>query len=129
MLYYIYDYSGNVIGFNYQNNNYYYEKNIQNDVIGIMDSNYNIIVNYEYDSYGKLLSIKDNNGNTIIDTTNIGIINLNRMSRGSAPLDIDGIPMHLHHPYGRQGNNFYIFTPMTQTEHIEWHNINGWRFK
>ena len=75
MIYYIYDYSGNVIGFNYQNNNYYYEKNIQNDVIGIMDSNYNIIVNYEYDSYGKLLSIKDNNGNTITDTTNIGIIN------------------------------------------------------
>jgi len=75
VLYYIYDYSGNVIGFNYQNNNYYYEKNIQNDVIGIMDSNYNIIVNYEYDSYGKLLSIKDNNGNTITDTNNIGIIN------------------------------------------------------
>jgi len=55
--------------------------------------------------------------------------NLNRMQRGLAPLDRQKLPMHLHHPYGREGNNFYIFEPMTQSQHIEWHNINGWRFK
>lgn len=42
------------------------------DIIGILDSNYNKIVSYGYDAWGKLLSIKDNEGN-IINDNNIGI--------------------------------------------------------
>ena len=34
-----------------------------------------MILTYEYDSWGKLFSIKDNNQNEITDETNIGIIN------------------------------------------------------
>ena len=73
-IYYLYDLTG-LVGLKYNNNTYYYIKNIQGDIIGILDQDYNEIVTYEYDSWGKLLSIKDNQGNEITDETNIGIIN------------------------------------------------------
>ncbi len=73
-IYYLYDLTG-LVGLKYNNNTYYYIKNIQGDIIGILDQDYNEIVTYEYDSWGKLLSIKDNQDNEIIDETNIGIIN------------------------------------------------------
>lgn len=75
VIYYIRDEKGNLEGFKYNNTLYYYIKNIQNDIIGILDSNLNEIATYEYDSYGNVLSIKDSNGNEITDKTNIAIIN------------------------------------------------------
>lgn len=74
VIYYLYDLEG-IIGINYNNNNYYYVKNYQNDIIGILNSTGERIVSYNYDSWGNILSIKDNNGNEITDTNNIGIIN------------------------------------------------------
>ncbi len=73
-IYYLYDLTG-LVGLKYNDNTYYYIKNIQGDIIGILDQDYNEIVTYEYDSWGKLLSIKDNQGNEITEETNIGIIN------------------------------------------------------
>ncbi len=58
-----------IIGFKYNNEVYYYIKNGQNDIIGILDNNYNKIVEYVYDSWGNILEIKDNSNN------NIGLIN------------------------------------------------------
>ncbi len=75
MIYYIYDASGNVIGLKYNNDIYYYEKNIQNDITGIIDDSFNLLATYEYDSWGNILSIKDTNGNTITDSSNIALIN------------------------------------------------------
>ena len=66
---------GNIIGLNYNDTQYYYIRNGQNDVIGILDSNLNQVVSYEYDSWGNTISIKDANGNTITSSSNIGIIN------------------------------------------------------
>ena len=54
---------------------HYYKKNMQEDIIGITDENYNKIVEYEYDSWGNIITIKDNNGNIITDESHIGIIN------------------------------------------------------
>lgn len=62
-------------GLRYNDATYYYLKNFKNDIIGILDSNYNQIVSYEYDGWGKVLSIKDLNGNEITDNNHIGIIN------------------------------------------------------
>ncbi len=73
-IYYLYDLTG-LVGLKYNNNTYYYIKNIQGDIIGILDQDYNEIVTYEYDSWGKLLNIKVNQGDEITDETNIGIIN------------------------------------------------------
>jgi RHS repeat-associated protein len=55
---------------------YYYLKNAQGDVVGIYDSYFNIIVMYSYDTWGKLLSIKDGNGYDITnDKYSIGYLN------------------------------------------------------
>jgi len=39
-IYYLYDLTG-IIGLKYNEDVYYYEKNLQGDIIGILDSNYN----------------------------------------------------------------------------------------
>jgi len=71
---YFYDING-ISGLKYNNMIYYYLKNVQGDIIGIINSNNEVIVKYEYDSFGNILSIKDSNGQIITDTSNIGIIN------------------------------------------------------
>ena len=48
---------------------------MQEDIIGITDSSYNLVCSYEYDSWGKLISIKDNNNNVITNPSHIGYIN------------------------------------------------------
>ncbi len=75
MIYYIRDEEGSLIGLKYNNKIYYYIKNLQEDIIGITDSNYNEVCRYEYDSFGRIITIKDNNGNIIEDESHIGIIN------------------------------------------------------
>ena len=75
MLYYIRDDNNKLIGFRYNGVTYYYKKNIQEDIIGILDSDYNVIVNYQYDAWGRILSITDNNGNEITNTNHIAHIN------------------------------------------------------
>ena len=72
---------GDPFGFNYNGKDYYYIRNGQNDIIGIVDTNGAQVVSYTYDTWGKLLGIysKDANGNFTIDRTNdtsfIGYIN------------------------------------------------------
>lgn len=75
IIYYSYDENGNIVGLKYNNTEYYYIKNLQGDIIGILDNNLQQIVQYTYDSWGNPISIKDANGNEITDTTHIGIIN------------------------------------------------------
>lgn len=74
-IYYTYNQSGDIIGLNYGGNDYYYVKNIQGDIIGILNSNLQQIARYEYDSWGNITKITDNNGNNITDETNIALIN------------------------------------------------------
>lgn len=82
VLYFIYS-NNDLVGFRYGNINlpfmlhdkYYYIKNLQGDIIGIKDIDLNTIATYEYDSWGKLISIKDSLGNEITDNDNIAIIN------------------------------------------------------
>lgn len=75
VLYYLYS-NEKIVGFKYNESNYYYIKNNQDDVIGIIDSNYNIVAKYTYDSWGNIISVTDSNGNDISDDlTNIANIN------------------------------------------------------
>ncbi|NLK96418.1 MAG: DNRLRE domain-containing protein [Clostridiales bacterium] len=56
-----YNYSnGELVGFNLNNAEFYYEKNVQRDIIGIIDESGKIITTYVYDSWGKLISISGN---------------------------------------------------------------------
>jgi len=64
-----------LIGLKYNDTIYYYIKNMQEDIIGITDSNNNIVCSYEYDSWGNIINIKDNDGNIITETSHIGAVN------------------------------------------------------
>ena len=70
-------YSNNeLVGLKYNNQNYFYIKNSKNDIIGILNSEYNLVAKYRYDSWGKIISITDSNNNDLSnDTTNIANIN------------------------------------------------------
>ena len=67
--------NNNLIGFTYKNETYYYKKNIQEDIIGIYNNKYEQIVEYEYDAWGRILSIKDGNGQEIANPSHIAHIN------------------------------------------------------
>ena len=62
---YYYDESGNVFGFKRGDSEYYYIRNGQGDIIGILDSSGIQIVSYVYDSWGKLVSISGSQAETI----------------------------------------------------------------
>ena len=66
---FVYDSSNSPIYFTYNNATYYYEKNLQGDIVAILDGSGNTVVEYTYDIWGKLVSITG----TLADT--VGTIN------------------------------------------------------
>ena len=74
-LVFMYDNNGDPFGFVYNDETYYYVKNVQNDVFGITDHNRVLLVNYAYDAWGKVVSVTDADGNEITDMSHIGHIN------------------------------------------------------
>jgi len=79
-IYYTYAPNGQLLSMNLSTRNpdgtwsqgveYYYIRNAQNDIVGLLDSSGNEVVRYTYDSWGKLISIKDENGNDVTNDTN-----------------------------------------------------------
>lgn len=59
-IWYSYDANDYVVGFEYNNENFYYGKNIQNDITSIYDNNGNVVVEYLYDDWGNIISISGN---------------------------------------------------------------------
>ena len=49
---------------------YYYTFNAQGDVTGFVDYHDNLMARYEYDAWGKVLSVKDANGNDVSNNPN-----------------------------------------------------------
>ena len=78
---YMVDENGNYFGLrktNAQNNGstmYNFLFNAQGDVIGLVDNMGNFQASYTYDAWGKVLSVKDKNGNEITDPNHIANIN------------------------------------------------------
>ena len=64
----MYDDAGRPYGFTYTSltgnysSKYYYITNLQGDVIGIMDSGHQVIAEYRYDAWGRLVSMTNGNG-------------------------------------------------------------------
>ena len=54
---YYYDSVGNILSMLYNGTEYYYLKNIQGDIIGILDGSGASVVEYSYDSWGKVIEI------------------------------------------------------------------------
>ncbi|AOR23451.2 hypothetical protein BGI42_06730 [Clostridium taeniosporum] len=82
-IYYTYDASGQLVSMSITssttpdiNGEYYYIRNAQGDIIGLFDGTETQIASYSYDSWGKLISIKDGSGVDITnDTESIGYKN------------------------------------------------------
>ncbi len=53
---FVYDSSNTPVYFTYNNAIYYYEKNLQGDIVAILDGQGDSVVQYTYDIWGKLLS-------------------------------------------------------------------------
>ncbi len=65
LIYYFYDENGTKYGFSYNDTLYYYQYNLQGDVTGIYDANGQLVVEYTYDEWGKVLSITGSLADTI----------------------------------------------------------------
>ena len=76
VIYYIRDNNNDLVGFNYSGDNYYYVKNIQNDILQIVNTNNVIVAKYTYDSWGNIISITDGNDNDVSNNDN-HIANIN----------------------------------------------------
>ena len=80
-IHYIYDSFGNVMAAVYKHSSaeneqiYYYARNWRGDIVALYNSNGNLHARYEYDAWGKLLSIKNANGVDITNTGNFAIVN------------------------------------------------------
>ena len=64
-MWYIYDSGANLLVVNIDGKYYIYVRNIQNDIIALVDASGKAVVNYAYDSWGKLLSITGNLKDTV----------------------------------------------------------------
>ena len=57
-IWYIYDENDAIVGFEYQNGVYYFEKNAQGDILRIYDENGNAVSEYVYDAWGNVVAIQ-----------------------------------------------------------------------
>ena len=76
IIWYTYDENGNIAGMNYNGSDYWFYRNAQNDVIGIVDSTGAVVAKYTYDDWGKITAVTDGQGNDIsTNATHIANIN------------------------------------------------------
>jgi len=55
-MYYAYDNDGKLFGLYYNGTFFFYKRNVQGDIIGLLNTSGTEVVTYEYDTWGKLLS-------------------------------------------------------------------------
>ena len=72
---YLYAPNGEMLGVRRNQYNYYFMRNVQGDVIGLYNCYGEINSRYVYDSWGKLISVTDANGNAITSETHIANLN------------------------------------------------------
>ena len=61
----LYDNEDSVCGIIYNDTPYYFLKNLQGDVIAIVDENAEVVARYAYDAWGKIKHVMDGDGNGV----------------------------------------------------------------
>ena len=75
-LFFYYDENGSPVSFSFNGiGMYYYVKNLQGDIVKIVNKDGNVVASYEYDAWGRILSIKDFHGAKVTDSNHIGLLN------------------------------------------------------
>ena len=64
-IWYAYDGEGKLTGFTYDGADYYYQRNLQDDIIGIYNASGDKVVSYNYDAWGKLTKLTDDSGKNL----------------------------------------------------------------
>ena len=64
-LYYVYDANGSITGLHYNGTPYYFQKNIQGDVLRICNAGGAVVVEYTYDAWGNILSVSGELASTL----------------------------------------------------------------
>jgi len=98
VLYYIRNDVDDLIAFKFNNTLYYYLKNSSDDIIGILDSDYNLVAKYEYDSWGVITAVLDSNGNDISNNMS-HIANINPFRYRSYYYDRESKMYYLNNRY------------------------------
>lgn len=64
---FLYDDKGNLFAMDYDGNRYFYQKNIQGDITGLIDVGGEEVVSYTYDTWGRLLDVKDDSSESLAE--------------------------------------------------------------
>ena len=64
-IWYAYNGEGKLTGFTYDGADYYYQRNLQDDIIGIYNASGDKVVSYDYDAWGKLTKLTDDSGKNL----------------------------------------------------------------
>ena len=75
LIQYLFDESGTRIGLVINNSSYFYDFNVQGDIIALRDASGNKIATYIYDAWGKLIRVTDATGNEITSTSHVANMN------------------------------------------------------
>ena len=65
VIYFYYDESGSPTGLKYNGNIYFFQKNLQGDIIRILNTQGSIVATYTYDAWGNIISSTDTSGVSI----------------------------------------------------------------
>ena len=75
-LFFYYDENGSPVSFSYNGiGMYYYVKNLQGDIVKIVNKDGQVVASYEYNAWGEILSIKNYYGSNVTDPNHIGLLN------------------------------------------------------
>ena len=75
-VYFYYDEGGSLLSMEYGDTMYYYVKNLQGDIIQLIDETGNVAAGYQYDTWGKVTGLTGEDGEEVgLEEAHIGNIN------------------------------------------------------
>ena len=103
----LYDNEDSVCGIIYNDTPYYFLKNLQGDVIAIVDENAEVVARYAYDAWGKIKLITDGDGNGVASSAS-HIANVNPFRYRSYYYDAEIAKYYLQSRYYDSGVGRFI---------------------
>ena len=110
-IWFLYDEKGEMIGLTNGAETYYYVKNAQGDVLALIDIEGNVAAKYQYDPWGKVISVKKPDGTDLTGSGHIGNLN---------PIRYRG------YVYDNETGLYYVSSRYYDPEVGRWINADGY---